>query len=143
MAVEAKVTWQGGMRFEGTADSGHTLVLDSAVEHGGENAGFRPMELLLIGLAGCTAMDVISILRKKRQPVTGLEVRVRGERAEEHPRAFTEIHIEYVVYGEGIAPEAVARSIQLSEEKYCSAAASLRGVARITSSYRIEVPQSA
>ncbi len=138
MAVEAKVTWQEGMRFEGTASSGHTVILDSSAEHGGQNAGFRPMELLLVGMAGCTAMDVISILRKKRQKVTGFEVRVRGERAEEHPRIYTDIHVEYVVRGEDISPAAVERAIQLSEEKYCSASAMLGKAARITSSYRIE-----
>jgi len=138
MTVEAKVTWQEGMRFEGTASSGHTVILDSSAEHGGQNAGFRPMELLLVGMAGCTAMDVISILRKKRQKVTGFEVRVCGERAEEHPRIYTDIHVEYVVRGEDISPAAVERAIQLSEEKYCSASAMLGKAARITSSYRIE-----
>ena len=138
MTTEAKVTWQGAMRFEGTASSGHTLILDSAPEHGGQNAGFRPMELLLVGLAGCTAMDVISILNKKRVEVTGFEVNVRGERAETHPRVYTRIHVEYVVRGPEIPPQAVERAIQLSEEKYCSASAMLGEVAEITSSYRIE-----
>ena len=138
MTTEAKVTWQGAMRFEGTASSGHTLILDSAPEHGGQNAGFRPMELLLVGLAGCTAMDVISILNKKRAEVTGFEVNVRGERAETHPRVYTRIHVEYVVRGPEIPPQAVERAIQLSEEKYCSASAMLGEVAEITSSYRIE-----
>lgn len=138
MTTEAKVIWQGAMRFEGTASSGHILTLDSASEHGGQNAGFRPMELLLIGLAGCTAMDVISILNKKRVNVTGFEVNVRGERAETHPRVYTKIHVEYVVRGPDIPSEAVERAIQLSEEKYCSASAMLGEVAEITSSYRIE-----
>jgi putative redox protein len=139
MTTEAKVTWQGAMRFEGTASSGHTLILDSAPEHGGQNAGFRPMELLLVGLAGCTAMDVISILNKKRVEVTGFEVKVQGERAETHPRVYTRIHVEYVVRGPDIPPQAVERAIQLSEEKYCSASAMLGEVAEITSSYRIEL----
>ncbi len=136
--TEAKVTWQGGMQFQGTASSGHILTLDSSAESGGKNAGFRPMELLLVGMAGCTAMDVVSILTKKRQNVSGFEVNVRGERAESHPRVYTEIHVEYVVRGDNISPEAVERAIQLSEEKYCSASAMLRAVARITHSYRIE-----
>ncbi|NOZ30014.1 MAG: OsmC family protein [Chloroflexi bacterium] len=138
MAVEAKVTWRDGMEFAGTAASGHTVVMDSSAEHGGRNAGFRPMELLLISLAGCTAMDVISILRKKRQKVTGFEINVRGEQADTHPHKYTDIHVEYVVRGEDISPQAVERAIQLSEEKYCSVEATIRGVARITSSYRIE-----
>ncbi|MCD6291750.1 MAG: OsmC family protein [Anaerolineae bacterium] len=138
MAVEAKVTWQGDMEFEGTASSGHVVTLDGATEHGGHDAGFRPMELLLVGLAGCTAMDVISILRKKRQDVTGFEVSVRGERAERHPRVYTEIHVEYVIRGNDIAPQAVERAIQLSEKKYCPATAMLSKTVRITSSFRIE-----
>ncbi|GAB4515882.1 MAG: OsmC family protein [Anaerolineae bacterium] len=141
MAVEAKAIWQGGMKFEGTASSGHTLVMDSSTEHGGENAGFRPMELLLVGLAGCTAMDVISILRKKRQNVTGLEVHVRGEQAEDHPHVYTRIHVEYVVRGKDISPDAVQRAITLSDEKYCSVAGTLRGVAEITNSFRIEADE--
>lgn len=138
MATEAKAVWQGKMRFEGSATSGHHIVLDSAEEHGGENAGFRPMELLLVGLAGCTAMDVISILTKKRLNVTGFEVRVEGDRAETHPKVYTDIRVEYVVRGRDIPADAVERAIQLSEEKYCSASAMLRQAARITSSYRIE-----
>jgi putative redox protein len=95
------------------------------------------MELLLIGLAGCTAMDVVSILQKKRQPLTGLQTKVTAERAEEHPRVYTKIHVEYVVTGKGVKPEAVERAIELSETKYCSAMATLRHTAEITSSYRI------
>lgn len=136
--VEAKVTLvDEGMSFEGTASSGHTLMLDASTEHGGQDAGFRPMELLLVGLAGCTAMDVISILRKKRQNVTGLEVRVEGKRAVDHPRVYTEICVEYVVRGQGVDPRAVERSIELSETKYCSAMAMLRAVAQITTSSQI------
>ena len=138
MATEAKVIWQEEMRFEGTASSGHTLSLDSAPEHGGQDAGFRPMELLLVGLAGCTAMDVISILGKKRLEVSGLEVRVEGDRAESHPRVYEKIRIEYVIRGQDIPAQAVEQAIRLSEEKYCSASAMLRARAEITSSYRIE-----
>jgi len=137
--TEAKVTLvDEGMRFEGTASSGHTLTLDASADHGGQDAGFRPMELLLVGLAGCTAMDVVSILRKKRQNVTDFEVRVKGRRAEEHPRVYTDISVEYVVHGQDVDPRAVERSIELSETRYCSAMAMLRAVAQITTSYRIE-----
>ena len=135
--TEAKVTLLEGMSFEGTASSGHTLTLDSSIEHGGHDAGFRPMELLLVGLAGCTAMDVISILRKKRQDVTGFEVRVKGQRAKEHPRVYTDISVEYVVRGRNVDPRAVERSIELSETKYCSAMGMLRATATIATSYRI------
>ncbi len=110
------------MAFAGQAmGSGFSLPLDTVVEQGGDNAGFRPMELVLLGLAGCTAMDVISILEKKRQNVTGFEVRANGERSEAHPKVFTHIVVEYVVSGVNIDPVAVARAVELSETKYCSA----------------------
>jgi len=135
--MAASVKLETGMRFSGTADSGHTLVLDAAEAAGGENAGFRPTELLLISLAGCTAMDVISILRKKRQDVTGLEVRTDGNRSEGHPKVYTDITIEYIVSGRGIDPAAVERAIELSTETYCTVEAMLKKAATITTSYRI------
>ena len=134
---EAKATLIGGMKFEGWAGSGHTVMMDAEEVHGGEDAGFRPMELLLVGLAGCTAMDVISILRKKRQDVTGLEVRVRGERADEHPKVYKNIEIEYIVTGHDVEEKAVARAIELSTDKYCGATATLRHTAEIKISYKI------
>ncbi|GIV70968.1 OsmC family protein [Caldilinea sp.] len=135
--MQAKVTWRGDMEFEGTADSGHTLTLDAAPEVGGANKGFRPMELMALSLAGCTAMDVISILRKKRQEVAGFEVQVHAERAKEHPHVFTDIQVTYVVRGRNIDPAAVERAIQLSEEKYCPAQAMLRKAAPIALKYEI------
>lgn len=135
--MKAQVTWQGGMQFEGTSDSGHTLVLDSAPEVGGANNGFRPMELMAISLAGCTAMDVISILRKKRQEITSFEVIVEAPRAQEHPHVFTAMEITYVLRGKGIDPAAVERAMQLSEDKYCPAQAMLRKAAPISLKYEI------
>ncbi len=129
--MDAKATWKHGLSFEGWASSGFTVNLGAALDVGGENDGFRPMELLLVGLAGCTAMDVISILEKKRQQVTGFEVRAHAERANEHPKVFTEITLEYVVTGHNIDPEAVKRAVELSETKYCSAQAMLGKVANI------------
>ncbi|MEJ5313230.1 MULTISPECIES: OsmC family protein [Anaerolinea] len=129
--MDAKATWKHGLSFEGWASSGFTVNLGAAQEVGGENDGFRPMELLLVGLAGCTAMDVISILEKKRQQVTGFEVRAHAERANEHPKVFTEITLEYVVTGHNIDPEAVKRAVELSENKYCSAQAMLGKTANI------------
>src|SRR5215472_14766778 len=111
MSAQAKLAT--GMRFEVEAGSGHYVTLDAAEHGGGQNEGFRPMEMLLVGLAGCTGMDVISILRKKRQQVTGYEVRVTGVRAEDHPMIFVEITVEHIVTGYHIEPEAVARAIQL------------------------------
>jgi putative redox protein len=125
------------MRFVGEADSGHAIVMDGDEGVGGADSGVRPNELVLIGLAGCTGMDVISILRKKRQRVTGLEVLVRAERAPQHPRRFTDVAVEFVVRGRDVDPEAVRRAIELSESTYCSVGASLREPATITSSFRV------
>ncbi|MCS7040716.1 MAG: OsmC family protein [Caldilineales bacterium] len=135
--MEARVIWDHGLSFSGTADSGFTLPLGAARAVGGEDDGFRPLELIAIGLAGCTAMDVISILLKKRQQVTGFEVRVQAERANDHPRVFTDIAIEYIVRGRGIDPAAVERAIELSETKYCSAHAMLAKAVPIHHTYRI------
>lgn len=135
MTAVAKL--ETGMRFDAQATSGHHVTLDSNELSGGQGAGFSPMEMLLVGLAGCTGMDVISILRKKRQDVTGYEVRVQGIRADEHPKVFVEISVEHVVTGHNIEPAAVARAIELSETRYCGAEAMLGKVARITNTYRI------
>ena len=121
---KAQVTWVGpGLRMVAEANGGPALVLDSARPPHGTHTGASPMELLLLGLAGCTGMDVISILTKKRQPVTGFQVRVEAERAPAHPKVYTRIHLEYIIYGEGVSPKAVERAIELSETTYCSASA--------------------
>jgi putative redox protein len=135
--MTAFVKLETGMQFDAESGSGHHITLDAAEHGGGHNAGARPMELLLMGLGGCTGMDVISILRKKREPVTGYEVHVSGIRAEEHPMVFVEITVEHVVTGHHIQPEAVARAIQLSEERYCGAGAMLGKVAHLTHTFRI------
>lgn len=122
----------------GEASSGPAIVIDHALpEEDRKETGPRPMELLLLGLAGCTAMDVTSILQKKRQSLTSLQVKVTAERAEEHPRVYTQIHLEYVVQGTEVDPRAVERAIELSQTKYCSATAMLEKSAQITTSYRI------
>lgn len=137
MTKTAEVTWKGNMHFTGSAGTGFGLTLDAAPEVGGHDMGFRPTELILMGLAGCTAMDVISILRKKRQDVTDFEVRVTGDQADDFPKVFTDIHIAYIVRGHDVDPAAVERSIELSETKYCMATAMLRQAANITSSYEV------
>jgi len=121
--MDAKVVWKERMSFIGTAESGFTIPLGTSPDLGGDNDGSRPMELLAIGLAGCTAMDVISILQKKKQEVTGFEVEVHADRAEEHPHVFTKIIIEYIVSGRNVERAAVERAVQLSAEKYCPALA--------------------
>lgn len=134
MSMEARVTWVEDRRFVGQASSGHGIVLDGSAE----KLGPSPMELMLIGMAGCTAYDVAAILEKKRQEVTGLEVSARAERAEEPPRVYTRIEIEYLVRGPAIKPKAVEDAIRLSKEKYCSASIMLGKTAEISTSYRIE-----
>lgn len=126
-----------GMKLEAHTPSGHAVIMDAAPDVGGKNEGPRPMELLLVALAGCTAMDVISILRKKRQPMEGFAMEVRGERASEHPKVYTDIDLLYIVKG-NVEPQAVVRAIELSATKYCSASAMLRKAARIRYRYRIE-----
>ena len=133
MSMLARVTWVEDRRFLGRASSGHAIVVDASAEKQGPS----PMELLLVGLAGCTAYDVLSILEKKRQAVSGLEVSARAERADEPPRVYTTIEVQYVLRGRGIKPKAVEDAIRLSEEKYCSASIMLGKTAKINTSYRI------
>lgn len=136
--TNAQVTWVGpGMRMVGDVEGGPAIILDSSSPEYGAHSGPSPMELLLLGLAGCTAMDVISIMAKKRQPMTNLQVKAQGERADTHPKIWTKIHLEYVAYGQGISETALARAIELSESTYCSVNAMLSKVAEITTSYRI------
>jgi putative redox protein len=139
MAEEKTATVRliGPMRFDGVSSSGHTVVMDTSVDGGGTDAGASPMELVLLALAGCTGMDVIGILRKKRQDVTGYEIHVRGVRAEQHPMVYTTIHVEHVVTGRNVDPAAVARAVELSETKYCSVSNMLNRAARIETSYRV------
>lgn len=136
MAKEARVRWVNGMQFVGETGSGHAIVLDTAPP-GGRNTGPSPMELLLVGLGGCTAVDVVNILTKKRQPFTAVEVLVHGEQRDEPPNIYTDIVVEYVVHGTGVSEKAVEQAIELSESKYCSAAAMLNKVAKITATYRV------
>ncbi len=135
--VEATVVLKDQMTFGGTSGSGHALTMDADDASGGRNKGFRPMELLLVAFGGCTGMDVISILRKKRQDVSGLEMNVKGEKAESFPHVYTNIEIEYVVTGKNIQKEAVERAIELSLTKYCSVGATLAKTGAISHSYRI------
>src|SRR5512138_2614061 len=137
MANHASVKWEHGLTFKGTADTGFSVAIGGSPADGGDNDGFRPTELLLVAAAACSAMDVISILQKKRQDVSGFEVKVHGERAEEHPRKFTHIELEYVVRGRRVDPAAVERSIELSLTKYCSVSATLEPAVTITHKYQI------
>jgi len=135
--MNAKVHWKGRMGFEATADSGFRMDLDASPDVGGDDAGFRPMELMALSLAGCTAMDVISILQKKRQNVTAFDVDVQAERAEEHPKVFTRATIIYRVDGQDVDEAAVRRAIELSAERYCPAQAMLGRIVPLTLRYEI------
>jgi putative redox protein len=135
--MKASVTWQENMAFTGTSNSGFEVQLDAKGEVGGEGRGFQPMELMAISLAGCTAMDVISILRKKRQDVTDFEVRVDAPRSPEHPKVFTQATIDYLVTGHNVDETAVVRAIQLTAESYCPAQAMLSKVIPIDLHYQI------
>lgn len=134
---EAKVTYVDGLQFVAAATSGHAVVMDGDVEVGGRDTGPRPMELLLMGIGGCSGMDVVSILKKKKQEIKGLEINVKGQKAGNYPKKFTDISLEFVVRGKNIADDAVKRAVELSMEKYCSVKATLEGSAKITYSYRI------
>ena len=135
--TEATITLVDGMQFAAETASGHAFIVDGSPDAGGRNTGPRPMELLAASVATCTAMDVISILRKMQQKVTGLTVRVDGERATEHPKRFVSLHVEFTVTGYDLVPDRVARAIELSDTKYCSVMASLRPGTPITTSFTI------
>lgn len=135
--MKANVNWNKKMSFTGRAETGFEVPLDTYPAFGGENGGFRPMELMALSLAGCTAMDVLSILKKKRQELTGFEVRVDTERAEEHPKVFTKANIEYLVTGHGVDEKALVRAIELSATRYCPAQGMLAQVFPIYITYQI------
>jgi len=132
--MKARARWVEGMAFMGEAGSGHAVMMDGAPEYGGRNIGIRPMEMLLIGLAGCTGFDVVQILNKGREPVSGCEVEVEAERASEDPKVFTSIHIAYRISGRGLSRAKAERAVTLSKEKYCSASIMLGATATMTSS---------
>lgn len=137
MSHNVTLSLQDGMHFTAQGTDRLTIDLDAGEEHGGQGNGLRPMELLLAGLGGCTGMDVLSILRKKRQQVTDYQIEVSGEQATTYPHVYTSIHVRHVLTGTNIAPEAVRRSIELSETKYCPAYAMLVRAAAITSEFEI------
>ncbi|MGB9800819.1 MAG: OsmC family protein [Thermanaerothrix sp.] len=130
----AMVEWIGGKRFVGVDSTQHSVVLSTP----DEGVGMKPSELLLVALAACTAVDVVEILRKKRLDLQALRITVRGEQDNDPPWTFRRIHIHYALQGDGLTAEAVEQAIRLSEEKYCSVAATVRGVAEITYDYAIE-----
>lgn len=135
--MRAQVKWVGEASFEAAADSGHTVIMDGPPDAGGRNLGSRPMEMLLMGLGGCSAFDVVHILRRGRHPVTDCVVEITAERAETAPKVFTKIHMHYTVTGEGLKDATVQRAVNLSAEKYCSASIMFGQVAELTHDYEV------
>ena len=137
--MKAMVQWQSEVCFLARSETGHQLLLDGPEEAGGQNKGPRPMELVLMWLGGCASYDVVSILKKARQKVLDCKVELSADRAEATPAVFTKIHLHFVIQGEGISEQHVARAVQLSAEKYCSASKMLEaGGVEITHSFEIQ-----
>ena len=136
--MKTMVKWKGMRLFHGIAESGHSIIMDGPAKFGGQDAGPRPMELLLVGLGGCTAYDVVTILEKKRLDLTGLEVELEADRAETHPKVYTEIRVHFKITGRNVPEKAVQQAIELSENKFCSASAMLKATAEIKITYEIQ-----
>lgn len=134
--MEAEIRQAEGLTLVGKADSGHWVVMDGPPEFGGNEAGTKPMELLLISLGGCTGMDVISILNKMRVDFDDVKIEVSGTRREEYPQTFTEVHVKYKFWGD-VSEDKVKEAIEKSQEKYCGVSATLRGTAEVTYDYEI------
>lgn len=138
--MKARVKWVEGALMVGESGSGHAVVMDGPPDFGGRNLGVRPMEMLLLGLGGCTEFDVVHILRKGRHQVTRCEVEITAERSDSEPKVFTRIHVHFVVAGPGLTDKAVERAVKLSAEKFCSASIMLGATAEITHDFeRVEV----
>ena len=135
--MKARVKWVQDATFIGESGSGHAVVMDGPPDHGGRNLGVRPMEMLLLGMGGCTAFDVVHILKKSRQPVTDVVTEIEAERADEEPRIFTKIHVHFIVTGSDLDDKRVGRAVSLSADKYCSASIMLGKTAEISHDYEI------
>jgi len=135
--MQARIKWVDGVSFVATSGSGHSVVIDGPPDHGGRDLGVRPMELMLMGMGGCTAFDVMHILRKARQPVTDCVVELVAERAETEPKVFTKIHVHFVVTGRALSEKQVGRAVGLSADKYCSASVMLGKTAEISHDFEI------
>ena len=135
--MKCRVKWLDNMSFVGESGSGHSVVMDGAPEAGGRDLGIRPMEMLLLGLGGCTAFDIVSILKKSRQDVANCEVHIEAERAHDIPKVFTQIHIHFVVSGNNLKADKVEKAVSLSADKYCSASEMLGKTAKITHDFEV------
>jgi putative redox protein len=135
--MNISVNWVDGLLMVGKSDSGHTITMDGPPESGGENLGVRPMEMLLLGVAGCTMIDVVTTLKKMRQDLSHLETKINAERATDHPKVFTDIHIQFILKGQNLDEKKVDKAITLSAEKYCSASIMLGETATITHDFEV------
>ncbi|MCF6190717.1 MAG: OsmC family protein [Cocleimonas sp.] len=135
--MKTRVKWLDNMSFVGESGSGHSIVMDGPPEFGGRNLGVRPMEMLLLGLGGCASFDVVSMLKKSKQDLIDCEVEITAERADTEPKVFTKIHLHFIISGNNLSDKRVARAIELSAEKYCSASIMLGKTARVTHDYKI------
>ena len=135
--MNISVNWIDGLLMVGKSDSGHTITMDGPPESGGENLGVRPMEMLLLGVAGCTMIDVVTTLKKMRQDLSHLETKINAERATDHPKVFTDIHIQFILKGQNLDEKKVDKAITLSAEKYCSASIMLGETATITHDFEV------
>lgn len=135
--MKARIKWVENVCFVGESETGHAVVLDGAPDAGGRNLGMRPMEMLLIGMGACTSFDVVTILKKSRQPISDCVAEIQAERADEVPKVFTKIHVHFVVTGKSLNPAQVERAVKLSAEKYCSASIMLGKSAEVTHDFEI------
>ena len=137
--MKTRVKWLDNMSFVGESGSGHSVVMDGPPEFGGRNLGVRPMEMLLLGLGGCASFDVVLMLKKSKQDLVDCEVDITAERADEEPKVFTKIHLHFIISGNDLSDKRVARAIELSAEKYCSASIMLGKTAIVTHDYELIV----
>ena len=135
--METRLQWAGGAAFIGLSSGGHTVVMDGPPEGGGRNLGPRPMEMLLLSMAACSTYDVVSILQKSREDITDCDVRITANRAPDHPRIFTDIHLHFIISGSDVKKRSIERAIKLSAEKYCSASIMLGAMAKITHDFEL------
>ena len=135
--MNLSVNWVDGMLMVGKSHSGHSITMDGPIEIGGENLGVRPMEMLLLGVAGCTMIDVVTTLKKMRQDLSHCETKINAQRANEHPKVFTDIHIHFIIKGKDLDSKKVDKAIKLSAEKYCSASIMLGKTAKITHDFEV------
>jgi putative redox protein len=135
--IEAKVKWSGGIRFEGISQFGLPIATDGSVEAGGTENGYKPTEMVLFGVAGCTGIDIVRILNKMRQEITGVEIEVKAFHPDEYPKPFSRIEIKYIFTGRNLEKDKIEKAINLSDEKYCMVSQTLKGMAKIITSYEI------